>query len=189
MPTPHVTTRHEDAGLRIARWGTDLGLDVKQHLAIAMGPRPVSLSNSAASGEALVSNGAIGADIIRLAAGDGFAAHTHPGDHLLLVLGGQGTITIDGTVHPTQAGEIYIVSGSVPHAVGAITDHVLLSVGTPHRAIDAPDRMTLVAYDEVLSELNQLHCLVCDARATAPERLHNVGCPHCPCSGCHSVLR
>jgi quercetin dioxygenase-like cupin family protein len=185
MPKPLIPSPHLDAGFSIARWARDAGLDGEQMLAIGMGLRPVPISKSSATGEALVSNGAIGADIIRLEAGQGLAPHTHPGDHLLIMLGGAGTITIDGTVRPTHAGEMYIVSGEIPHAVGAITDHVILSVGAPHRAIDAPDRMELVAYDAVLSEFSDLHCLICDLRASAPERLHDAGCPHCPCGDCH----
>jgi quercetin dioxygenase-like cupin family protein len=185
MPNVVGSTLQSVTGVRIARWAHERGFGDQQLLAIDMGPRPTAIPLSVATGEALVSNGAMGADIIRLAATEGFVPHTHPGDHLLIVLGGEGTITVGGTVHPTRAGEIYMVSGEVPHAVGAITDHVILSVGSPHRAIDASDRMELVAYDAVLSELSELRCLICAVSTAAPERLHDAGCPHCPCVDCH----
>jgi quercetin dioxygenase-like cupin family protein len=147
--------------------------------------RPVSMHGAdGATGEALVSNGAIGADVIRVAAGKGFAPHTHPGHHLLIVIAGKGTITYDGVVYPTRAGQIYLVEGLVPHAVGAITDHVILAAGSPHKAVDAVDRMALVDYEEVVSEIGDLHCLICDIVAPAPTRLHDVQCPHCPCPEC-----
>lgn len=171
--------------LRIVRWASDLGINGEQLLGVALGARPTSVAQSNATGEALVSNGLLGADVIRLAAGDGFVPHTHPGDHLLLVLGGQGTITYGGTVYPTRAGEIYMVEGQVPHAVGAITDHVILAVGSPHRPVDASDRMALVDYEAVVADLGDLHCLICDARARRPSRLHDTGCPHCPCRECN----
>jgi quercetin dioxygenase-like cupin family protein len=171
--------------LDIANWASDLGLANRQRLGIDTGPRPARVAKTAATGQALVSNGQLGADIIRLAAGDGFAPHTHPGDHLLLVLAGEGTITYRGAVHPTRAGQIYLIAGAEPHAVGAITDHVILAVGSPHRAIDAPDRMVLVAYEAVTADFDRLHCLICDLQAVLPARLHDAGCPHCPCGSCH----
>ncbi len=177
--------RDQHRPLRIVRWASDLGMNDEQVLGVALGARPASVAQSNATGEGLVSNGLLGADVIRLAAGDGFVPHTHPGDHLLLVLGGQGTITYGGTVYPTRAGEIYMVEGQVPHAVGAITDHVILAVGSPHRPVDAGDRMTLVDYEAVVADLGDLHCLICDTCARFPARLHDTGCPHCPCGECN----
>ncbi|PZT72933.1 cupin domain-containing protein [Streptomyces sp. AC1-42W] len=136
------------------------------------------------TGLGLVSNGTVGADVIRLPAGASFPPHTHPGHHLLVVLGGQGTITYNGRVYPTGAGEIYLVEGSVTHAVGAITDHVILAMGAPHMPVDSDTRMAVVAYEEVLSEVGNLHCLLCDTKSRLPEYLHDVGCPHCPCHTC-----
>ncbi|MCC6792988.1 MAG: hypothetical protein IT336_14970 [Thermomicrobiales bacterium] len=30
-----------------------------------------------------------------------------------------------------------------------------------------------------------LHCLICGRHARMPWRLHEIGCPHCPCEACH----
>lgn len=167
--------------LKIISWADDLGVhDDRQHLGVHLGARPLAMANSTATGTGLVSNGQLGADVIRLAAGDGFAPHTHPGDHLLIVIGGQGTITYDGRIYPTRAGQIYLIEGSVPHAVGAITDHVILAVGSPHKPVDSPDRMQVVAYQAVAAELGVLHCLICDKVARPPQTLLELGCPHCP---------
>ena len=176
-----------DDALEIVRWASDLGHgpNGEQVLGVALGARPTRLAHSSATGEGLVSNGLLGADVIRLAAGDGFVPHTHPGDHLLLVLAGRGTITLGGKIHPTNAGELYLVEGRVPHALGAITDHVVLAVGAPHRPVEAADRMTPVGYDAVTADVDDLHCLICDRRARYPRRLHEAGCPHCPCFDCH----
>jgi hypothetical protein len=78
-----------------------------------------------------------------------------------------------------------MIDGNVPHAVGAITDHVILAVGSPHRAIDAEDRMIPVEYEAVTARVSDLHCLICDIRSSLPNRLHDQGCPHCPCEACH----
>ena len=176
---------NEDGTIKIVRWASDLGVVDDQVLGIDLAIRPAHMAHSNATGMGLVSNGFLGADIIRLSAGDGFVPHTHPGDHLLIVVGGQGTITYDGKIYPTRAGQIYMVAGKVPHAVGAITDHVILAVGAPHKPVDSVDRMTPVEYQDVTAEINQLHCLICNISATYPDRMHDVGCPHCPCIDCH----
>jgi quercetin dioxygenase-like cupin family protein len=175
-------------GLKRARWSVDMGVDGDQVLGVDLSMRPTPVAHSHATGEALVSNGLLGADIIRLAAGDGFVPHTHAGDHLLLVIGGEGTITCGGQILPTRAGDVFMIEGQVPHAVGAITDHVILAVGSPHRPIDAADRMTEVDYEEIVTDIHTLHCLICDLHSQLPDRLHQRGCPHCPCPECRAHL-
>lgn len=172
-------------GLHIECWAQSAGQhDGSQRLSVDLGERPIRLAHAPASGAAMASNGRLGVDLIRVAAGYGFRPHTHPGDHVLIVVGGEGTITYDGVIYPTTAGTLYMIDGEVPHAVGAITDHVILAVGSPHRPVDADDRMTPVEYQEVLSELGDLRCLICDLKSTHPRLLHDVGCAHCPCPSC-----
>lgn len=76
------------------------------------------------------------------------------------------------------------MEGEVSHAVGAITDHVILAVGAPHMPVDSDERMAVVPYQEVLSEIGDLNCLICDRRSSLPLLLHDIGCPHCPCQDC-----
>lgn len=153
-------------------------------LHIDLGMRSVPMASSNETGEPLVSNGFLGVDLIRVEAGTGFQPHTHPGDHLLIVVGGEGTITYDGFVYPTHAGQVYMVEGAVPHAVGAITDHVILAVGAPHKPVGSTERMQPVEYKEIVASFNDLACLVCGASATYPALLHDHGCEHCPCASC-----
>ena len=174
-----------DGTLKIIEWATDLGItNNEQLLAVDMGERSAAMAHSNATGEGLVSNGVLGADIIRVGAGDGFVPHTHPGDHLLIIIGGVGTITYDGKIYETRAGQIYMIEGNIPHAVGAITDHVILAVGSPHKPIDSVERMTPVEYQAVTTQIDELHCLICDVQASYPTRLHQISCPHCPCFEC-----
>jgi quercetin dioxygenase-like cupin family protein len=170
--------------LRIARWAEDAGVDELQRLAVGLGVRPEAMQPGPGTGESLVSNGMLGADIIRLGAGERFHPHTHAVDHLLIVIGGMGTITVDGEIHLTRAGEIYMVDGAVPHAVGAITDHVLLAVGAPHVAVSSPERMSAVPYRAMTTRIDDLHCLICNVHAVYPRVPHELGCPHCPCVAC-----
>lgn len=192
MPTVR-TLVNEDGTLRIVKWaernfhdGWSQGFEGGEFLSVDSAPRPVQLAHSPATGQALVSNGWMGADLIRLEAGKGFVPHTHPGDHLLIVVFGEGTITYGGKIYPTEAGQMYMIEGSIPHAVGAITDHVIVAVGAPHRGVGDPERMTVVAYQEVAAEIGELHCLVCNKMARVPLRLHEIGCSHCPCPDCMS---
>ncbi len=170
--------------LTIVRWARATIEDAGTSLQIPHDERPVSMRSTAATGVDLVSNGAIGADIIRLPAGAGFPPHTHRGHHVLAILGGCGTITYNGRVHPTEAGEIYLVEGSIPHAVGAISDHVILAVGAPHMPVDADGRMEIVDYGEVFSQIGDLTCVVCGLGSQLPNYLHDAGCTHCPCHDC-----
>jgi quercetin dioxygenase-like cupin family protein len=181
-----------DGLLRIVRWAQDDGVDAEtdiQRLGVDLGRRPVAMQQSTGTGEDLVSNGLLGADVIRLAAGEGFVPHTHPGDHLLIVVGGKGTITYGGRIYPTAAGEIYMVEGGVPHAVGAVTDHVILAVGAPHKPVGSLDRMTPVAYESVEVDIGKLECLICGVSVAGGERLHELDCEHCPCPECIRLPR
>ena len=174
--------------LLMQSWATRLGgSHRREYLSVSLAARPIAMAHSVATGEALVSNGLLGADVIRLAAGTGFVPHTHPGDHLLIVIGGEGTVTYGGCIYPTVAGQVYLVPGAVPHAVGAITDHVILAVGSPHKPVDDPERMSPVAYQAILAATERLHCLLCNQVATYPRLLHSLGCLHCPCEACVQV--
>lgn len=176
-------------GLRMVNWAASQVDTESTLLRIGHEPRPLSMSGAPyATGLPLVSNGTLGVDAIRLPAGSGFAPHTHPGHHILIAIAGKGAITYDGKIYGTVAGQVYLVEGAVPHAVGAITDHVLLAVGSPHKSVDALDRMTSVAYDEVLAPDGDLHCLICDIRSWPTKRVHELGCPHCPCTTCVGLV-
>jgi quercetin dioxygenase-like cupin family protein len=163
--------------LRIVQWASPHINDRFSTLTVSADRKPVSVAKSPATGEPLVSNGKLGADLIRLAAGESFAPHTHPGDHLLIVVAGRGTISFDGVIYPTRAGQIYMVEGDVPHAVGAVTDHVILAAGAPHHAIDSETRMELVGYEELLAD-HAMSCLLCGLTAVQPNTLESLGCPH-----------
>lgn len=170
--------------LEIVTWAESKVAEDHTSLTVDHGALPVDVHGADATGSALVSNGEIGADLIRLPAGAGFAPHTHPGHHVLTVVAGTGTITYDGRVYETQSGQTYLIEGEVPHAVGAITDHLIIAVGSPHKKIDADDRMEPVPYEEVIADTGDLTCLICDLSAVAPGRLHTAGCSHCPCLEC-----
>lgn len=186
MPTSAGKNRFVTGNkLDIVEWAQNIGANGGvQKLAVMLNERSVAVAQSEATGEALISNGNLGADIIRLAAGEAFAPHVHPGDHLLIVIGGDGTVTYGGKIYPTRAGQIYMVEGEIPHAVGAITDHVILAVGCPHKAIHADDRMTVTEYASITVDLEELHCLICNKKAVLPQRIHELGCPHCVCPEC-----
>ncbi|MDO0924956.1 cupin domain-containing protein [Streptomyces sp. TG1A-8] len=170
------------APLLICDWATDLGLDgTTQQLGIDVAPGPTRVSKTAdATGHSLLSSGHVGADILHVPAGSGFAPHTHPGDHLLFVLAGTGTIAVAGEIVETRPGQVYMVEGAITHAVGAVTDHMILSVGAPHRHLDSPERQELTAYTALLGDLGHITCRLCDIQASSGEELAAKGCPHSP---------
>ena len=176
-----MTFRHEDGSLVLAQWGAGVPGTFRTDLRVSHEALPLAMFGTPATGDRMVSNGHLGVDLIRVPAGEGFAPHTHPGDHLLIAVAGEGTVTVDGSIYPTHAGQVYMVEGAQPHAVGAITDHVILAVGAPHRNIDAADRMTLTDYAAVAARLGHLRCLVCHGTPYGTsDQLRAAGCPHAP---------
>ncbi|MCG8920196.1 cupin domain-containing protein [Actinokineospora sp. PR83] len=187
---PHETRppRTSAPALNIVTWADAELDDDRTTLRVGHGPLPSAMHGAVgATGRELATIGAIGADLIRLPAGSGFQPHTHPGHHVLTVVGGIGTITYGGKVYETNAGQTYLIEGDVPHAVGAITDHVILAVGSPHMPVDHENRMAPVPYEEVIAPDGDLTCLICAVTALAPTKLHAEGCPHCPCATCVGV--
>jgi quercetin dioxygenase-like cupin family protein len=169
-------------GVRVAHWAHDGGIrDGVQHLGCDLGSLDVSMAKTrAATGRPLVTNGFLGADLIRLPAGEGFAPHTHAGDHLLIVVGGRGTVTTPGYIQETEPGEAFLIDGAAPHAVGAITDHVIIAVGASHRAVDSTERQTIVTNEELFGVDAPVLCGPCDLQVASYDDLVRSGCPHNP---------
>ena len=162
---------NDDGTLNIQTWATSMLPNLAEAL--------VPMYGTAAVARPLVSNGELGLDLVRVAPGRGFEPHTHPGDHLLIIVEGRGTITYDGSIYPTRAGEVYLIEGSKPHAVGAISQHSILAVGSPHRPAGGADRMVLTEYDAIAADLGVINCLICERAGTADE-LRDGGCVHAP---------
>jgi quercetin dioxygenase-like cupin family protein len=175
----------EQDKLSIVSWASHKIEADRTQLTIEHGPGRVLMPGAPnITGTPLVANSVIGADLIRLPARSGFEPHIHPGHHILSVLAGEGTITYGASVYRTEPGQTFLIAGSVPHAVGSITDHVILAVGSPHLAVDAENRMEPVPYEAVSTPLGDLTCTICDLTALLPIMLHDLQCPHCPCRAC-----
>jgi len=142
---PHYSTESNDA----TTLGDDSGPPSIVNLRTAQAALAVAgvpVHGAPATGLPLVDrpDRALGADILHVPAGKSFPVHCHPGHHLLLCLDGKGTISLAGITYAVEPGDLYLVPGSVPHAVGAAADadHVLMAVGaSPHMPVDHPDRM------------------------------------------------
>ncbi|WP_406205545.1 cupin domain-containing protein [Kitasatospora sp. NBC_01560] len=182
QPQAHTGLGHQDPAVVLRDWASDRGrTGTTQHLDVDLRPGDTAIAKTvAATGRPLLSNGFLGADVIQVPGGEGFAPHTHPGDHLLFVIGGHGTITAAGEIRETRPGQVYMVNGLVPHAVGAITDHVLLSVGTSHRALDSAERQLLMPFTALLGPDRLLRCEICQVVGERPEELEALGCTHAP---------
>ncbi len=176
-------------GLQINRWADAIINEHQTLLTVKHLVRETRMKHSDATGEGMGSNGFLGVDLISVRSGHGFTPHTHPGDHILICVAGLGTITFAGKIYPTRAGEIYMIDGKQPHAVGARTDHSILAVGAPHMPVDSLERMTPVEYDKIEAGADGLACLVCGADVVAGFFLHEAGCEHCPCHECLPPVR
>ena len=82
-------------------------------------------------GEKLLTNGQLGVDLLVVPPGAGFPVHVHQGHHLLLVIAGRGTFSLDHEIHEVAPGDLSMIEGMVPHAVGNPFDqpHCLLAIG------------------------------------------------------------
>jgi quercetin dioxygenase-like cupin family protein len=169
-----------DGSLRLAQWAGPGGTEADGFPDLAPESEALPMLGTLATGTPLVSNGYLGVDLIQVPKGSGFAPHKHPGDHLLIVVRGTGTVAYEGNIYQTEPGQTFLIEGSKPHSLGAITDHALLAVGAPHRQVDAVDRQTATAYRAVAASLGDMTCKICKLSATFPERLKDLGCPHCP---------
>lgn len=94
----------------------------------------------------LVANesGLFGADLLRFPPGGRVPMHTHAGDHILLVLAGEGLLLygIEESLR-LRAGVIYFVDQFKPHEIQAKTELVLVSVGNQRRLPGDVDRLAL----------------------------------------------
>jgi quercetin dioxygenase-like cupin family protein len=168
-----VHGKDENGELIIADWAFDNG---DGSITPFMGMGTVEMHNTDATAWPLVTSGELGVDHISVPAGSGFPPHTHPGAHLLIVIAGRGTITVDSKIYPTHAGQVYYIDGDHPHAVGAIDEHHILAVGSPHRLPNDPERMALVEYNSIATELGEIECGICGAKGL----LNEIQCEHIP---------
>lgn len=86
----------------------------------------------------------MGLDLIEMDGGTTFPRHTHTGAHILFILEGKGTVTMDSKVYETRPGDTFFIPGGYEHAVGAIERHKFLAIGFPHKQIDDPERMAVI---------------------------------------------
>jgi len=128
--------------LQIVEWAK---VDEAGNLIINTDERPTQMANSEGTGQTLLSQDGFGADVIRFEAGHGVQNHVHPGDHILFVLAGEGVVVYDGHPNKLKPGLAYFVPGSVPHAIDAKTNLVLIAVGNRHVLVGDETRMTPVS--------------------------------------------
>lgn len=60
--------------------------------------------------------------------GQGLSEHTAPFDAVVQIVDGTAAITIDGTVHQVQAGEMIIMPANLPHSLKAEVPFKMLLV-------------------------------------------------------------
>lgn len=93
--------------------------------------------------------GSMSCSVIELSPSTGFEKHTHPSDHVLVILSGGGVFNYSDEGEECQlifeAGDVFPVPGQFPHAVSAGNDGLrFLSIANPARTLEDKDRMHLV---------------------------------------------
>ncbi len=133
-------------------------------------PQIMAKTHGQITGEALVSNSDLGADLMFVPGGRGFEPHTHRGHHMIFVISGECTVTLGSDIHRLVAGEVCLIPGNIAHAVTGVTDTMILATGSsPHMPIAAEDRMDVVSFEVLSAELSeQIRCMGCSAQKVFP---------------------
>jgi quercetin dioxygenase-like cupin family protein len=115
--------------------------------AVNFGNQPLTMSSSDATARILVetTTGEFGADLLRFPAGGRVPMHTHVGDHVLIVIRGDGVLKTGGDDMSLEPGLIYLVESNVPHEIVATTELVLIAIGNDRRPPESAERLTLCA--------------------------------------------
>jgi len=105
----------------------------------------LSMVGSQAKGLNLVKDNNFAADILRFNANEKTSLHTHPGDHILFVVEGDGWLKFGDDLYELTTGTCYFVPGSVPHQVIAgSVGMFLLSIANDHRPVDSSKRLEIL---------------------------------------------
>lgn len=104
----------------------------------------LSMHGSTALGAPLVKQGAFAADILSFELGQRTEPHTHPGNHILFVVEGDGWLIFDGEHYLLKKATCYFVPGSTVHQVGSDGNMFLLSIADNHRPVNSIERLEIV---------------------------------------------
>jgi quercetin dioxygenase-like cupin family protein len=146
-------------------------------------PLPMAKTEGGIFGEALVAHPNLGGDLMFMPGSTGFKPHTHEGHHLIFVVSGECTVTVEAEIHRMLAGEVCLIPGAVAHAVSAVSDTMLLAVGTPHMPVNAEDRLELVPFEVLAVKLSDhIRCMGCSVHRLyeRAEILGDDGVVRCP---------
>jgi hypothetical protein len=103
------------------------------------------MHGSQAHGLALVKHDNFAADMLHFLPNEKTSLHTHPGNHILFVVDGGGTLTYGNEEHPLIKGSCYLVPGTTDHRVSANNNGMhLLSIADTHRSVDSIERSNVV---------------------------------------------
>ena len=84
------------------------------------------------------------ADLIRFDAWKGVDTHTHEWDHILVVLKWTGYVEYNWIDHDLKPGMAYMVPWSVPHAIKATSELVMMAIANDHRPAWSRERLDVV---------------------------------------------
>lgn len=105
------------------------------------GEMDIQMMHSDGTARSLLLYKNFGADIIRFAPWKGVGTHTHEGDHILVVLVGNGWVEYNWIDYDLKPWIAYMVPWSVPHAIKANSELVLMAIANDHRPAGSEERL------------------------------------------------
>lgn len=105
----------------------------------------LSMVGSQAKGLPLVKSGNFAADMLKFDRWEQTTLHTHPGNHILFVVEGDGWLDYGDKTYDLTSGSCYFVEGHIPHRVRASSVGMfLLAIANNHYSVDNPDRLEVI---------------------------------------------
>lgn len=105
----------------------------------------LSMFGSQAKGLPLVKSGNFAADVLKFEPNQQTSLHTHPGDHILFIVEGNGWLDYKDDSYSLTCGTCYFVDGKTPHRVRASeTGMLLLSIANNHFPVDNVNRLEVI---------------------------------------------
>jgi mannose-6-phosphate isomerase-like protein (cupin superfamily) len=127
--------------LQTAHWATK---NSDWNLVPPSGELETQMAHSDGTAKSLLVYKKFGMDIIRFDAEKWVATHTHIWDHILMVLKWEGFVEYDWIDYALEPGMSYMVPGSVPHAIKATSELVLIAIANDHRPAGSEERLDVV---------------------------------------------
>ena len=103
------------------------------------------MHGSEAQGISLVKLKNFAADMLKFSPGNKTSLHTHPGNHILFVVEGSGSLLYNNEIYSLTKGICYLVPGAIVHQITAGKEElILMSIADDHKSVTSKDRVKII---------------------------------------------